>query len=119
MPSGGRELAEAARAYMDAHSGEKFSLDEMAKALFVNSSYLLRTFKKYTGMTPLSYHHRARCRKAKELLLQTDLSISRVGEAAGFVSSAHFSHVFRKVEGCTPSEYRARHKTEGKDGADP
>ena len=102
----GKALSEAAKAYMEAHSEEKFSLEEMAKALYVNGSYLLRTFKRHTGMTPLSFHHQLRCAKAKVLLAQTDLSVSQVGEAAGFVSSSHFSHIFRKTEGCTPSEYR-------------
>ena len=102
----GKVLSEAAKAYMEAHSAEKFSLEEIAKALYVNGSYLLRTFKRHTGMTPLRYHHQLRCAKAKALLAQTDLSVSQVGEAAGFVSSSHFSHIFRKTEGCTPSEYR-------------
>ena len=108
----GKILSEAAQAYMEAHSGEKFSLEEMANALYVNGSYLLRTFKRYTGMTPLSYHHQVRCAKAKALLAQTDLTVSQVGEAAGFVSSSHFSHIFRKTVGCTPSEYRMLHHTE-------
>ena len=112
QPSG-KALSEAAQAYMDAHSAEKFSLEEMANALFVNGSYLLRTFKRHTGMTPLAYHHQLRCAKAKELLMQTELTVSQVGEAAGFVSSSHFSHIFRKIEGCTPSEYRSFHKPDG------
>ena len=108
--AGGKALSDAAQAYMEAHSEEKFSLEEMERALYVNGSYLLRTFKRHTGMTPLSYHHQLRCAKAKALLAQTDLSISQVGEAAGFVSSSHFSHIFRKTEGCTPSEYRKLRK---------
>ncbi len=108
----GKALSEAAQAYMKAHCEEKFSLEEMAKALYVNASYLLRTFKRHTGTTPLYYHHRLRCARAKTLLAQTDLSISEVGEAAGFVSSSHFSHIFRKTEGCTPSEYRRRRKAD-------
>ena len=102
----GKALCEAAQTYIEAHSAEKFSLDEMSKALFVNGSYLLRTFKRHTGMTPLCYHHRVRCAKAKDLLTETSLSISQVGEQVGFVSSAHFSHVFRKMTGMTPTEYR-------------
>lgn len=104
---------------MEAHSEEKFSLEKMAKALYVNGSYLLRTFKQYTGMTPLNYHHRLRCAKAKALLAQTDLSVSQVGEAAGFVSSSHFSHIFRKTEGCTPSEYRRNRESGCADEAAP
>ena len=102
----GKDLTKAAQNYMETHSAERFSLQEMAGALFVNGSYLLRTFKRNTGMTPLSYHHRIRCSRAKELLVQTDQTISEVGEAVGFATSSHFSHIFRKTEGCTPSEYR-------------
>ena len=107
--SGGKALSEAARAYMEAHSAEKFSLEEMACALYVNGSYLLRTFRRNTGITPLTYHHQLRCARAKELLARKELTISEVGEAVGFVSSSHFTHVFRKTEGCTPSEYRRLH----------
>ena len=109
--SSGESLAQAAQNYIETHSRERFSLEKMAGALYVNGSYLLRTFKRYTNMTPLSYHHLIRCGKAKELLLQTDQSISEIGEAVGFVSSSHFTHVFRKTEGCTPSEYRMLHQS--------
>ncbi len=106
-----KDLSGAVQDYIEAHSTERFSLQEMASALFVNGCYLLRTFKRRTGMTPLHYHHQVRCRKAKELLVQTDRSISEIGEAVGFVSSSHFSHIFRKTEGCTPSAYRFLNKT--------
>lgn len=108
----GAALAEAAQRYIETHSKEKFSLEKMAGALYVNGCYLMRTFKRHTGMTPLNYHHLVRCRKAKDLLLQTDMSISDIGETAGFVSSSHFSHIFRKTEGCTPTEYRLSSRQE-------
>jgi len=111
-------LSTAAREYMEAHSAEKFSLEKMAKALFVNGSYLTRTFKRDTGTTPLIYHHRLRCTKAKELLTSTALTVSEVGEAVGYVSSSHFAHVFRKLEGCTPSEFQKSHTPETDERAD-
>lgn len=106
MQGGKTDLVKDAKSYMEAHSAEKFSLREMAGALFVNGSYLLRTFRHQTGITPLHYHHLIRCEKAKELLAQTGQSISEIGETVGYVSSSHFSHVFRGVAGCTPGEYR-------------
>ena len=112
------ELSAAAQAYMEAHSAEKFSLEKMAKALFVNSSYLTRTFKKHTGETPLAYHHRLRCERAKELLLHSTLTVSQVGESVGYVSSSHFAHIFRKFEGCSPSEYQRCGQTGAEERAD-
>ena len=114
----GKSLAKAAQDYLEAHSASRFSLQEMAGALFVNGSYLLRTFKRSTGMTPLNYHHQIRCSKAKELLVQTDHAVSEIGEMVGFVSSSHFSHVFRKMEGCTPSEYRTQNKVADQEETD-
>lgn len=113
---GEKDLSRAAQDYIESHSAERFSLQEMAGALFVNGSYLLRVFKRSTGMTPLSYHHRIRCQRAKDLLAQTDRTISEIGEAVGFVSSSHFSHIFRKTVGCSPSEYRSRNKSAGQEG---
>lgn len=102
----GRALAQAAKEYVEGHSAEKFSLQAVADALFVNGSYLLRVFKANTGHTLLWYHNHVRCERAKDLLRTGDMSISQVGEQVGFVSSAHFSHVFKKMTGSTPTEYR-------------
>ena len=104
---GGTQLVQAAQAYITAHSREKFSLQAVADALYINKSYLLRLFKARTGNTLLGYHNRVRCEQAKQMLADTALSISEVGEAVGFVSSSHFTHVFKKNVGVTPTEYRA------------
>lgn len=111
-PSSRDVLVQSAVVYIETHSAEHFSLQKMAGELFVNGSYLLRAFKRGTGCTPLAYHHRVRCEKAKDMLEHSEKSISEVGEAAGFVSSSHFSHIFKKTVGCTPTEYRRLRKTE-------
>ena len=103
----GDALVRAAKDYIETHSAEKFSLQTLSGALFINGSYLLRLFKSRTGQTLLGYHNRVRCDKARALLRDTDMSISKVGEAVGFVSSAHFAHVFKKTTGMTPTECRA------------
>ena len=105
--SAGERLTQLAKEYLDTHSAEKFSLTAMAQALFVNGSYLLRSFKSQTGLTLLEYHHWVRCERAKTLLQDVRKSISEVGEEVGFVSSSHFAHIFRKVTGMTPTQYRA------------
>ena len=104
----GERLTQAAKEYIEAHSAEKFSLQAIAGALYVNGSYLLRVFKAHTGHTLLWYHNYTRCEKAKALLASEEGNISQAGEEAGFASSSHFSHVFRKLTGMSPSEYRAQ-----------
>ncbi|MBR6029750.1 MAG: helix-turn-helix transcriptional regulator [Clostridia bacterium] len=105
-PSAGEHLTALAEAYVREHSSERFSLQAMAGALYVNGSYLLRVYKAQTGHTLLWFHHHVRCENAKKLLSDTDLSIAVVGETVSFVSAAHFSHIFKKLTGMTPSAYR-------------
>ena len=112
--TGGELLTQAALVYIESHYKEKFSLEAISAALFVNGSYLLRVFKKHTGFTLLAYHNHIRCIQAGELLVSTGKSVTDIGEAVGFVSPAHFSHVFRKEEGCTPTEYRMNHQRDEK-----
>ncbi len=111
----GDRLVAAARRYIEEHSAEKFSLQAVAGALYVNGSYLLRIFKARTGSTLLQYHNAVRCEKAKALLAQGDKSVSQAGEETGFVSSAHFSHVFKKITGMTPTQYRVQCEGQGPD----
>lgn len=102
-------IAQQAIAYLKAHYTEKFSLDEMASALFVNKHYLSRVFKKETGLTPLQYHHRLRCEKAVELLSDPRYTIAGVALNCGFHSAAHFTRIFKLYKGLTPSEFRRKH----------
>lgn len=101
-----KALADQAIAYLEEHYTEKFSLDEMADALFVNKHYLARAFRDGTGTTPLQYHNRLRCEKAVELLADPHYTIAGVAYRCGFTSASHFSRIFRVCCGCTPSEYR-------------
>lgn len=101
------ELANAAQRLIEEHYQDKFSLDTLAKELFVDKSYLLRTFKEIKGHTLLEYHNLVRCGKAKELLQRPELPVAYIASETGYISASHFTQVFRKVTGETPSQYRA------------
>ena len=100
------ELAARARAYIQSHYTEKFSLDQMAEALFVNKIYLSKCFKQITGDTLLHYHNQTRCERARALLLGTELPMEVIGDRVGFATPSHFARVFRSLYGCSPTEYK-------------
>jgi len=104
----GKRLAMQAARYLREHSEQKFSLSEIANALFVNGNYLARAFKHETGHTLLWYHNAVRCEKAKRMLTETNLSVAEIGTAVGYVSPAHFSHQFKKMTGVSPSDWRIK-----------
>ena len=103
------ELAEAAKARIEAHYTEKFCLEELAGALYVNKSYLVRVFRECTGSTLLTYHNQVRCREAEKLLQIPDLKISLVGNRVGYPSASHVTRIFHSLYGLTPTEYRNRY----------
>ncbi len=100
------ELANAAEKRIRERYREKFSLETLASELFVDKSYLLRTFKEMKGHTLLEYHNMVRCEKACELLQKPELPIAFIASETGYVSASHFTQVFRKITGKTPSRYR-------------
>ena len=101
-------IAERAKEYIQTHYPEKFSLDQMATALFVNKIYLSKCFKQATGGTLLKYHHKIRCAKACELLKTTDLSVEIISDRVGYATASHFARTFRGIYHCSPIEYRKK-----------
>ena len=105
------ELVSRTKALINTTYKEKFSINDLSGKLFVNGSYLARTFKKETGETLLSYFNSVRCEKAASLLARKDLSISFISSETGFCSASHFTKVFKDHYHCTPNEYRKRSNT--------
>lgn len=69
-------------------------------------SYLSRAFKSEMNVTIQDFLCETRISKARNLLLETSLSIQEVAISAGFQDSLYFSKIFRKKTGYAPREYR-------------
>ena len=98
-------LIEAA-ALMEANIEEPLSLDEIASLVGVSRRQIERLFKRYVGQVPTKYYLDMRLRRARDLLLQTSMSIMQVAVACGFQSPPHFSKCYRMLYGYTPSAER-------------
>lgn len=68
--------------------------------------HLNRLFVKHTGISLHKYIMRFRLDKAKELLLNSNLSFNSIAEQTGFSNASHFSYFFKKEFNMTPSTYR-------------
>ena len=94
------------RDYIDAHYTEDLSLDLLAEKYNTSAQYIARLLKKELGMSFQSYLHTLRITKAKELLLNTSLSVQDIYIQIGYQSRNTFIRSFKALEGLTPSEYR-------------
>ncbi len=81
---------------------------EIARHAGVSRRVLERRFQDHLQRSPAEEIRRARLRKAQELLLDTDMPVPEISDAAGFGSPEYMAYVFRQECKMTPVEYRRR-----------
>lgn len=84
----------------------QLSLSSVAKAFYLNPSYLSRIFKKETGENFVNYLLKLRIEKARRLLMETDMKAFEISEAVGFSNPNYFCTCFKKHTGLSASEYK-------------
>lgn len=89
--------------FIKANYTRKLTLDEIAAVAGFSKQYFANRFKKSIGMTVVEYINLVRCRKAKKLLEQNDLSIQQIANRCGFENPSYFSKTFRSTMGVLPS----------------
>lgn len=85
----------------------KLNLEQLAQQHFLSYIQFSRRFKKATGSPPQEYVAGLRLKKAKQLLMETDLSIQKISDSCGFSNAYYFCNFFRKHCQLSPSQYRA------------
>jgi AraC family transcriptional regulator, glycine betaine-responsive activator len=91
---------------MEAHIEEPISPAILARDVGMSTRQLERLFRRYLNRSPKRYYMELRLQKARNLLMQTDMSVINVALACGFASPSHFSKCYRAHYNTTP--YRER-----------
>lgn len=92
--------------YLDTHFTENITLDILSKESKMNKYYLVHSFTKHFGCSPISYLNEKRIEESKNLLETTNHSIASIASMIGFSSQSYFSQSFKKNTFMTPNEYR-------------
>jgi len=92
--------------YISENIYSRITMDNLARALSMNRSYLCERFKAETGKTPGAFIHEKKIDEAKHLLATTTQNISSISELLCYSSQSHFHNVFQRVTGCTPAAFR-------------
>ena len=90
------------------------SLSAIASALRYEKTYLSKFFSRNVGITLADYVLQLRLAHSKRMLLNSDESIIKIGEASGFNSLRTFNRNFIEQFGITPSQYRIQKASEVK-----
>ena len=91
---------------MEANIEDPISPALLASEVGMSTRQLERLFRRYMNRSPKRYYMELRLQKARNLLMQTDMSVINVALACGFTSPSHFSKCYRAQYQTTP--YRER-----------
>lgn len=92
--------------HIDQNYHRDLNLKEISDRLNINSIYLGQLFQKEIGILFSDYINNFRINKAKDLLANTSLKASEIGELIGYSNKNYFYRRFKSIVGITPSEWR-------------
>ena len=94
---------------MEHNIEDPISPASLAKEVGMSTRQLERLFRRYLNRSPKRYYMELRLAKARNLLMQTDMSVINVALACGFASPSHFSKCYRAQYDTTPYRERGTH----------
>jgi AraC-like DNA-binding protein len=92
--------------YMEDHLAENLRLETLAEIADLSPSGLIWKFRQQLETTPQRHFIHLRMQFAKQLLVETTLSITQIAEKCGYGDVYYFSNAFRKHTGVSPSTFR-------------
>lgn len=99
------------RAYVEQNATDmNMGLTTVSREFKLKPREAAERFRQYFGESINDVLHKARVRKAKELLLTTDDSVQDIAEAVGYCSLATMYRAFTNVEGVAPGKLRQKKK---------
>ena len=101
---------EQCKNYLTQNFHKRITVEELAKQIGVNRTYLSGKFSEQVGMSISQYSILIRIRAAENMLKYSEASISYIADYLCFSSQSHFGREFKKKNGISPSEYRKQYK---------
>lgn len=95
--------------YINQNLTDKILLEEISKKFHISKYYLCHIFKETAGMSVMSYVLNQRIAQAKNLMINSEKSISEIALLSGFSCYSYFSRVFKEAERISPREFRKRY----------
>lgn len=105
-PDDGPPLVDQVLAHIRNHLHEGISLRHVAEAFGYSPGHLSELVRQRTGRPVTPWLAELRITKAKQLLVETDLSVAQVAAAVGLPDASYFSRQFRRACGLAPLAWR-------------
>ena len=100
------ELVVRAMNFIRDHCGQPITAEDVVEQSDVSRRTLDKRFLAALGHPTAEEIRLARIKKARELLVSTDMQVLMVGLSCGYDSPSGFVRAFREATGVTPQQYR-------------
>jgi two-component system response regulator YesN len=95
-----------AKKYIDNNYNKKLTLNKIADMFNINPAYFCSKFKEITGRNYHEYITSIRVEKAKKMLTENDMTVTKIAKLVGYDDSRYFSKIFKKCTGFQPSKFK-------------
>ncbi|CAM4021766.1 AraC family transcriptional regulator [Cohnella lubricantis] len=96
------------KGYIEAHANEPLKLEDIARQAGISVTRAVHLFKARFGVSIMKYVQQVRLAIALRLMENSQFTLERIAEEAGFGSYTYLHRVFRERYGVSPGEYRKR-----------
>ncbi|GEM_PF-5225058 len=94
--------------WMEERLDQRFRMEDLARQAGMSRRTLETRFQETMGVSPYQKLLEIRLGRARQLLLQTNLTMSEIAEQCGFTNAREFSVRFKSKQGIPPRVYRER-----------
>ena len=91
--------------YITQNLDKSIQNDTLAAECNISTVYMRKLFTECYGVSPKTYIHALRIKKAKEMLKSDYGNITNIAESLGYANVYDFSRVFKKFTGVPPTKY--------------
>jgi two-component system response regulator YesN len=92
--------------YITNNYNKELYLKDLAQEFYLNMTYCCDLFRKHLNMTFHEYLTQIRMKKAKELLLSGEYTVTQISGMVGYIDNYYFSRVFKKYFGVAPKKFK-------------
>ncbi|MFC5704335.1 helix-turn-helix domain-containing protein [Cohnella faecalis] len=94
--------------FVETKIDERIAVEDACRLANMSYYYFVKFFKKIMGLSFTEYVNFRKIKRAEQLLLTRDLSVSEVGDQIGMANMAHFYKMFKRFNGCSPKEFQRK-----------
>ncbi|MFC5471875.1 AraC family transcriptional regulator [Cohnella suwonensis] len=92
--------------FVESRIDERITVDDACRLANMSYYYFVKFFKRIMGLSFTEYVNFRKIKRAEQLLLTRDMSVSEVGDEIGMANMAHFYKMFKRFNGCSPKEFQ-------------